>query len=191
MRITRTKHWILGTAISACVSVTGIQSAEAKTFDGHRLTYGVVNQEYWLDSTAVANNESAIIAGVGKWNATASPFDFSRTSVKANSHIDFYRQADDDWFCAGTQYYVSTTRLDIPPSQNWWWAKVTTRPQLKTNPYSCGEASHRDGMLAHEVGHAIGLDHVNSPSQLMYVDIGITAVEKPQPGEVADINSLY
>lgn len=75
----------------ALVAALGCGPADAYQLDnGHRLTYGVSGQKYWLSASAVNNNEDAITAGVALWNATATPVSFSRTSTQSVSRMDFY-----------------------------------------------------------------------------------------------------
>jgi hypothetical protein len=105
--------------------------------------------------------------------------------------MDFYNNGivgDPD--CAYTEKYVNTTQVN-PNNSDWWWARVYATPTLK-NSAICGNTAHRQGIIAHEQGHVMGLDHLPSGSaRLMYTYIAGTNVNAPQPDEVVGINFLY
>lgn len=161
------------------------------TYNDHRLSFGIANQKYWLATSAVNHNENAIVSGVDIWNNQSTvPFSYSRTYTQSQSRLDFYRQAQDDGNCSVTQFYVDTTTID-PNNQNWWWAKVTNRPALKVTA-QCGSADHRKGIMAHEIGHAMGLGHTTWNEALMYWAIAINStLNHPVKDDRNGINYLY
>lgn len=170
-------------------------SVAYNTWSDRHLTYGVVGQKYWLDQTAVDNNEGAILDGVAAWNATSTPVSYSRTTVKSSSRLDWYRISTNDSACAVARHFVDTTNVngaDGVPESNWWWGRVNIRPQLKT-PAACGPATHREGVLAHEMGHVMGLAHVNGgANRLMRTDISsLDNVNTPRQDDIDGINHLY
>jgi len=177
-------------AIAATVSSTGAVNAY-NTFNGHKLTYGVNDQRYWLDSSAVNSHPNAIPAGVKAWSDTTdTKVYYTRTSTKSQSRLDFYRRSSSsNSYCAVTQMYVDTATVD-PNSRNWWWAKVTIDPAL-ANENLCGASTHRKGIIAHEQGHAMGLAHTGNTATLMYVGISSTNVNQPAKDDRNGINALY
>src|SRR5690625_2763472 len=67
-------------------------SAEAyNTFNNHRLKFGVVGQKYW-DSPSAHPYHLRIRNSWIRWNSTNTPISVHRTTVKANSHVDFYKR---------------------------------------------------------------------------------------------------
>ncbi|WP_415948201.1 matrixin family metalloprotease [Streptomyces sp. KLOTTS4A1] len=173
------------------VVATGAPASAYSTFNGHRLTYGINYQYYWLDSTAENYHPVAIPAGVKHWNDTTdTKVWYLRTSTKSQSRMDFYRRSTSSgWYCAITAMYIDTRTVD-PNASNWWWGKVTIDPLLR-NADACGPSSHRDGIIAHEHGHVMGLAHTSSSSTLMYSGISGTAYDKPQKDDRNGINYLY
>jgi hypothetical protein len=171
--------------------VAAAPAAEAyNTYYDHRLTYGVHNQYYWVAPGAKEHHPNAIPNGIGKWNATTDTKVYSlATSTKSKSRLDFYRRSTSSGdYCAMTSMYVDTKAVN-PGSTNWWWAKVTIDPLL-AGPY-CGADNHKKGIIAHEQGHAMGLDHNNSSSTLMYINIASTSVNGPKGDDRNGINHLY
>jgi predicted Zn-dependent protease len=70
------------------------------------------------------------------------------------------------------------------------WAKVTIDPLL-ANATACGPDTRRDGIIAHEVGHAMGLAHNSNSSSLMYTGVANTRVDAPIKDDRDGINALY
>lgn len=91
-----------------------------ETFGTYHLTYGIVNQLYWVDATA-SDHEGGIDTGIPRWNGTSTPFAYTQTSAKASSRMDFYKMSTVQSWWGKTYKYVNTTQLAAPPNQNWWW----------------------------------------------------------------------
>lgn len=177
--------------IAALIAISAAPAGAYSTFAGHKLTYGINKQSYWMDSTAVAAHPNAIPNGVGLWSATTdTKVYYTRTSSKSASRLDFYRRSSESGrYCAVTEMFVDTKSVD-PTKQNWWWAKVTIDPSLG-RPSACGPDEHRKGIVAHEMGHAMGLAHTKNISTLMYVDIASTYINAPTKDDRNGINALY
>jgi hypothetical protein len=173
------------------VMVTGAPADAYNTFNGHNLKYGVNGEYYWLDSTAENSHPNAIPAGVGHWNNTSdTKVWYVSTLDKSKSRLDFYRRSSSsNSYCATTALYVDTSTVN-PSSSDWVWAKVTIDPLL-ANASACGPDTHRDGIIAHEMGHAMGLAHNSNSSSLMYTDISGTRVDAPIKDDRNGINALY
>lgn len=174
------------------VMTAGAPAQAYYTFNSHRLKYGVNSQYYWLDSTAENAHPTAIPAGVDHWNSTTdTPVWYTRTYTKSESRLDFYRTStSSNSYCAITAMYVDTSEVD-PFSSNWVWARVYIDPLL-ADTSACGPDTHRDGIIAHEMGHAMGLAHnPSNSSSLMYTYISSTSVDSPNGDDRNGINSLY
>ncbi|MER6097714.1 matrixin family metalloprotease [Streptomyces sp. NPDC001728] len=193
MRRRSTAAWAaLPSALIAFVFVmaSGVSAHAFNTFNAHRLKYGVYSQYYWLDSTAENSHPTAIRGGVGHWNASNAPVYYLNTSDKTQSRLDFYRRSTPSGaYCAITAMYVDTAQVDYN-STDWVWAKITVDPAL-TNAGLCGPDTHRDGTIAHEQGHAMGLAHNSNSSSLMYTSLANTNVDTPIGDDVNGINYLY
>ncbi|MER7908589.1 matrixin family metalloprotease [Streptomyces sp. NPDC096068] len=173
------------------VMVSGVSAHAFNTFNSHRLKYGVYNQYYWLDSTAENSHPTAIRAGVGNWNSSNAPVWYINTSNKSQSRLDFYRRStSSNSYCAITAMYVDTATVDYF-STDWVWAKVTLDPAL-ANSSLCGPDTHRDGIVAHEQGHAMGLaHHPTNSSVLMYTYVSGTSLDTPTGDDINGIDYLY
>ncbi|NYI76823.1 matrixin family metalloprotease [Nocardioides panzhihuensis] len=182
---------LAGLLAMAMVGVLAPTAHAYATFGGHKLTYGINNQHYWLDTSAANSHTAAITDGVGLWNATQDTWAwYTRTSTKSSSRLDFYRRSTESGvYCAATQMYVDTRAVD-PRDTNWWWAKVTIDPAFH-NTDSCGAISHRKGIIAHEQGHAMGLAHTSNSGTLMYTGISGTSVNAPTQDDRNGIIALY
>ncbi|MFE2291453.1 matrixin family metalloprotease [Streptomyces sp. NPDC059452] len=175
----------------ALVMTTGAPAGAYNTYNGHRLKYGINGEYYWLDSTAQNSHPNAIPAGVGHWNNTTdTKVWYVKTLAKEKSRLDFYRRSSSSGvYCAATSMYVNTSAVNAY-QKDWVWAKVTIDPLL-ANASQCGPETHRDGIIAHEVGHAMGLDHNSNKSSLMYTNISGTRVDAPIKDDRNGINHLY
>ena len=168
-----------------------------RTYKGRHLTFGVVNQHFWIGPDAEANNHDAITQAMSAWNATPTPISYSRTGTRSQSRLDVTRVGFTDRRCAVTSHYVGTVKVNLPngmPRSNWWWAAVRLRPSLKTY-YLCGPAYHRAAVVAHEMGHAFGLSHrIDNSRTLMNRKLTFPPwwrVNNPRPDDVRGINALY
>ncbi|MGW3494781.1 matrixin family metalloprotease [Streptomyces sp. NPDC001020] len=173
------------------VMAAGAPADAYNTFNSHRLKYGINGEYYWLDSTAKNSHPSAIPAGVAHWNNTTdTKVWYVDTLDKSKSRLDFYRRStSSNSYCAVTAMYVDTATVN-PSNTNWVWAKVTIDPLL-ANASACGPDTHRDGIIAHEVGHAMGLAHNSNSSSLMNTYISSTSVDAPIKDDRDGINYLY
>jgi hypothetical protein len=177
---------------TAGLILAGIVPANAyNTFNDHHLVYGVHNQYYWLDSSEVAAHPNAAPAGVDAWsNTTNTSVYYVRTYTKSQSRLDFYqRSTSSGTYCAITAMYVDTSVVN-QNTTNWWWAKVTSDPLL-SNASACGSSTHRKGIFAHEMGHAMGLAHNSNSGTLMYTQISSTSVNGPKGDDTNGVNHLY
>lgn len=165
------------------------------TWSDRHLTYGVSGQKYWISDGAASFAGTAINSSVSLWNATSTPVSYSRTTTKSASRLDWYHVTTDDGFCAVTRMFVNTTNVNGAtgaPTSNWWWAKVNIRTIFHDTDL-CGPTNHRPAVLAHEMGHAMGLAHAPG-SVLMNAHIAWSdfyGINAPRADDIAGIKHLY
>jgi hypothetical protein len=152
------------------------------TFYSHRLTHGVSQQKYWVDSTA-SGQATDISWAVGKWNSTITPVYWIKTSTKSLSRMDWYRVSSINTWWAATTFYINTSTVD-PEVTDWVWTKVRFDGDWADCP-------NQRGVTAHEIGHAFGLDHVFTGTTLMRDNIANQTTTTPGTDEVNGINYLY
>lgn len=181
-----------GVAMSLMLWMAGAASAYATHHD-HHLTYGVTGQKFYLDSTAISRT-NAIAQAVNVWNATSTPISYARTYTQSQSRMDFHENSSSGYaFCATTRVFIDTTDVTSQAdTTNWWWARVYIDPTIDVASL-CGTQTtvHRGSIVAHEMGHGMGLAHTSNAATLMYNGQAGTAVYKPAADDIAGINHLY
>ena len=163
------------------------------TWNDHRLWDGVggwggYNQFYYVDGSASAHLGTAV-AAMDDWiystarTGVSTPISFVRTTYRPNSVLDVFKtDAITPWWGLTTLY-----NNDVEQNEwdgNWSWAYV----QLDGGFAYC---ANQQGVIAHEMGHAMGLAHVSTPSSVMYDDIAYTSVTAAVADDLNGINHLY
>lgn len=209
----RKKGKIIGAIFAMCLLVGASVPAYAyNTFGGYTLNGGVGNygystRNYWIDDSA-SGYTSLIDDAVSSWVHTTSrlgittPISLSRTTTKSSSYFDVYLSVipGSSNTVAGTYLFVKNVgcinpNLNEDIAQNWSWAEIRLNsnvfPNLTGNSYlSAGEK--RQGTVAHEFGHAMGLAHSNdNPGVIMCQLQYGRRVYLPTVDDANGINSLY
>jgi hypothetical protein len=159
------------------------QAFAYNTFGGHKLIYGVTGEKYWINSSA-APHATGIQNAWSSWSATSTPISYTQTATQADSRMDFYKVSSvNDWWGI-TTFYVGSNTVD-PEGTDWSWAKVRLDGDFANCP-------NKQGVIAHEVGHGMGLAHVfGGTARLMRSNIAYLSTTTPKPDDVDGINSLY
>lgn len=167
------------------------------TFGDHHLVYGVgnygaSNQHYWIADGA-AEFETQIDTAMHDWIYTTdywgitTPISYTQTTVQSNSRMDIHHATSyHDWWALTDWINGSTvwSGEGYGPTGNWVWGKI----RLNSNFSDC---SNRKGVIAHEMGHVMGLAHVFSGTMLMRRDIASLDIHRAQPDDLNGINHLY
>lgn len=99
--------------------------------------------------------------------------------------MDFYKVSTINSWWGIANHFVNTTQLPVPPNQDWWWAKVRLDGDFASCP-------NKIGVIAHEVGHGMGLAHRSAGSTaLMRQGIGSVLTNVPLADDVNGVNHLY
>mgnify|MGYP000875666519 CR=1 FL=1 len=171
-----------------------------RTFNDRRLTggvgqYGKFRRYYWLSSNVSSDYVSTIAAAVSNWvNTTTNPgvttsISIRQTTTQSSSSFDIY-----DFSFAGsttglTEFWIYSTYINDPSASNWGWTKIFIDCN-KTSYYSIFD---KTGLVAHELGHAMGLSHQpNLPGiSIMYNYDDYRDRDRPGSIDCNNINHIY
>lgn len=170
------------------------------TFGDHVLNGGVGNygysNRYYYVTTSASGYSSLIHKAMDSWIYTTerlsitTPISYVQTSTQSSSVMDIYAgnyYSSDTGIIAQTTFWVYSTQLD-PYKSNWGWNKI----QLNMPVMSTLDTYDQQGSIAHEMGHAFGLDHNNEdPTTIMCQLAYGRFVYMPTPDDLNGINHLY
>ncbi len=194
----RTPKIVVALCLSFLVFMSSVPNVYAfNTFNQHKLTYGVGNygkdtQHYFITSSA-SDYTSYIDTAMSEWvNTTSSmgvttPISYTRTTTQSSSRMDIYQVSTINEWWGLTTLYNGSTEVD-PYSSDWVWGKI----QLASD-FSDLSENKRLAVIAHEMGHVMGLAHSNVYNVLMKADIAYNSstTSRAQVNDLSGINYLY
>ncbi len=159
-----------------------------------------------IDSSA-SEYTTLINSAVNSWVHTTdilvTPISLASTTNKSSSYFDIYETSmpGSSNTVAGTYIYVKNVGCINPgfiaPNQNYSWTEIVLNsdvfPYLQSRVYNglTGD-QNRQGTIAHEFGHAMGLAHSNSNPDVIMCQLGYDRrVYTPMEDDLAGINYLY
>lgn len=163
----RTKKFIVALCFSFFMFMCSVSTVYAyNTYNQHKLTYGVGN--YGKDTQHYFITSSA--SGYASYINTAMSEWVNTTSSMGV-----------------TTMYNGSTEVD-PFSSNWAWGKI----QLDAD-FSDLSENKRLAVIAHEMGHVMGLAHSDFSNVLMRADIAYnsSSTSRAQTNDLGVINYLY
>lgn len=163
----RTKKFIVALCFSFFMFMCSVSTVYAyNTYNQHKLTYGVGN--YGKDTQHYFITSSA------------------------SSYASYINTAMSEWVnttssMGVTTMYNGSTEVD-PFSSNWAWGKI----QLDAD-FSDLSENKRLAVIAHEMGHVMGLAHSDFSNVLMRADIAYnsSSTSRVQTNDLGGINYLY
>lgn len=163
----RTKKFIVALCFSFFMFMCSVSTVYAyNTYNQHKLTYGVEN--YGKDTQHYFITSSA------------------------SSYASYINTAMSEWVnttssMGVTTMYNGSTEVD-PFSSNWAWGKI----QLDAD-FSDLSENKRLAVIAHEMGHVMGLAHSDFSNVLMRADIAYnsSSTSRAQTNDLGGINYLY
>ena len=163
----RTKKFIVALCFSFFMFMCSVSTVYAyNIYNQHKLTYGVGN--YGKDTQHYFITSSA--SGYASYINTAMSEWVNTTSSMGV-----------------TTMYNGSTEVD-PFSSNWAWGKI----QLDAD-FSDLSENKRLAVIAHEMGHVMGLAHSDFSNVLMRADIAYnsSSTSRAQTNDLGGINYLY
>ena len=170
-----------------------------RTLNGGVGNYGYNNRYYFIDSSAInAGNETLTVNAMNSWiytsNIVTTPISFQRTTTKSESIMDIYNGSyypAEEYIYGETLFWLSGTRIYPynPDGSNWAWTQI----HLNTVSFNTLSQQRKQGVIAHEMGHVMGLAHNQDwgPIVLMYPYGDELTVSSPTSHDLFGINHLY
>lgn len=168
-------------------ALASLANAQSPPRLGGEYINGVGRLVYWLHPSSY-NRTWMINTAVNAWANMPSWIYLIPVSSNYGSNMDFYSNR---YLPSGT--LARTTFFDIRGNQltytqNWYFTEITLNPGLLSQ-YS---NDHQIGTIAHEMGHAFGLDHANlNPYSIMCQTGSRRIVQRPQEVDDAVVRNIY
>lgn len=180
--------------VSACctLALSNVAFALVPTIGGY-LSRGVDNMCYYVDSSA-SSYTSYINTGINRWtNSGYSPSDFiNMTAVSSNyaTDVDYYAQPEEDFLFTGaiaeTTFYASDG-MEGSGVVPYYYSEI----RINTDEFPSCTSFEKIGTMAHELGHAMGLDENNSNTSSIMCQLGsgrtVNTVSSEDYATVVDI----
>jgi len=152
--------------------LTNLSAANTPALGG-KLSRGVRNLTYYIEQDSLYKPYESVINGAAKdWKGGNNPINgFTQVSNNLYTDMDFYAKSSSFFLLNGT---IALTRvyavkdgssqegnyydLSSIKSKNWYFAKIF----INNNNISRLNTAEKQGTMAHEMGHAMGLEHNSS-----------------------------
>lgn len=181
--------------ISTCVTLalSGSVFALVPTVGGY-LSRGVDNMCYYVDSSANSYT-SYINTGINRWtNGGHSPSDFiNMTAVSSNyaTDVDYYAVNAEDMYASGAiaeTWYFSSSGSSVSGLVPYYYSEISINKDVIGNCTSF----EKIGTMAHEFGHAMGLDENNRNTSSIMCQLGSgRTVNTVSAEDYATVVSIY
>ena len=181
--------------LSACctLAMSNVAFALVPTIGGY-MSRGVDSMCYYVDSTA-SSYTSYINTGISRWtNGGHSPSDFiNMTAVSSNyaTAVDYYAQGNEDFLTyyvlAETSYFASNG-MGCSSWGPYYYAEI----RINNDEMPDCTSYEKIGTMAHEFGHALGLDENNSDTSSIMCQLSSgRTVNTVSDEEYATVVSIY
>lgn len=161
--------------ISACctIAMSTVALAAVPVLGGY-LSRGVDSMCYYVDSTA-SPYTTYINSGINRWtNSGYSPSDFiNLTAVSSNyaTEIDYYAQDMLEFVmpsCIAETTFYSASGMGASGIVPYYYTEI----RINEDTIAHRTSYEKIGTMAHEVGHALGLDENNNDTSKIMCQLG-------------------
>lgn len=181
--------------ISACItlSMSTVAMAAVPTIGGY-LSRGVDDMNYYVDSSA-SSYTSYINTGINRWTSSGySPSDFiNMTAVSSNyaTDVDYYAQDAEEFMaysCLAETTYFTSSGLGVTGGAPYYYSEIRINNDFFPNLSNYNKI----GTMAHEFGHALGLDENNNNTSSIMCQLGSgRTVNTVSSEDYATVVSIY
>lgn len=156
---------------AAIFAVPNTKEASADLLD-YRLIGGVSARQYWIDPNLINPDYAGPIRdAVASWNALGTRVSFAETGDGTSSEADFYAldYGNQQWRGVAVMRDANgngvVACVSCYPYADWAYAELSLNDWHLRN--DCCFTKWQN-TAAHEFGHAVGIDHTDLDSALMY-----------------------
>jgi hypothetical protein len=176
-------------------------NVEASPVLGKQLLNGVTNRKYFI-ATNISHFTTTIDSAIYDWNnstgspGTITPIWFIKTTQSSLSVMDFRRDYEIPDPPGGviygyTRFYSSNSTQINPSISNWYYARIDL-DSVNLNSLGTIQGKTKKSVIAHEIGHGIGLGEYNTNPYSIMCQIGSNRqVDRAQQVDLNQINILY
>lgn len=181
---------VLSLVVMLSVMFLGVSNVDAMTptfTNGIRYSRGVKNTCYYISPSA-SGYASLINIAASQWANMSNNIVNTPVSSSYATHIDFYSANPSNNSILNSIINAYTTIWDANGAQlffngtsNYFYAEIVINNQNYID----------SSTIAHEMGHAYGLDHTSNKYSIMYTPKNDRLVSTPQSVDNDTINYLY
>lgn len=142
---------------------------------------------YQIDAMGQPKDTTAANFGIGVWDSSPAPVLFSR----GTPGVEMYDEDDGANNTPGWHYPITKTGQFCKNGDKIFDEAFIVLNTYYTSKYIQGKV---DEVAAHELGHGIGLDHVNDQRQLMYYNTSNYdkyGINTPQSDDINGAKAIY